>query len=145
MHGADLEEHTKALGELNPGDVVQIQNQTGPHANKWDMSGVVIESLGFDSYTVKVDGSGRVSKHNRRFLRPIRSYKDSLSPPVASERLREPMDAPPHLEAVPDSHPFSNILPVVLDDVRDDVLVPAEVPALCRSTREVRRPLKYSE
>ena len=63
---------------LEVGSTVQVQNQTGPHARKWDLSGVVLESLGHDSYLVKMDGSGRITKRNRKFLRAIRPYKDIL-------------------------------------------------------------------
>ena len=74
------------MSELGPGDVVQVQNQVGPHARKWDLSGVVVESLGFDSYNVRMDGSGRLTKRNRRFLRPIKAYKDVLSRGVEPQR-----------------------------------------------------------
>ena len=53
----------------------------GPHKNKWDVSGTVVESLGFDSYHVKMDGSGQVTKRNRRFLRPILPYSGVMARP----------------------------------------------------------------
>ena len=142
----ELGQHTKALVELSPGDVVQVQNQTGPHANKWDMSGVVVESLGFDSYVVKVDGSGRLTKRNRRFLRPIRAYKDAV-PVLAVPRPRGPMDAPGSVtQVVPDDQAFSNLVPEantgVEVEVRDDVPAPVE-PSLRRSTRVTTRPERY--
>ena len=59
---------TKVLEPLVPGVTVQVQSQTGPNASKWDLSGVVVEVLGHDSYLVQMDGSGLVSKYNRRFL-----------------------------------------------------------------------------
>ena len=34
---------TKTLNELVAGSAVQVQNQTGPHAGKWDLSGKVVE------------------------------------------------------------------------------------------------------
>ena len=72
----DLSEHTKVLLVLEPGVVVQVQNQTGQFARKWDLSGTVVERLGYDSYLVRMDGSGRMTKRNRRFLRPIKLYTD---------------------------------------------------------------------
>ena len=54
VRGAVWDEHTKVMTELGPGDVVQVQNQVGPHARKWDLSGVVVESLGFGSYNVRM-------------------------------------------------------------------------------------------
>ena len=75
-----LTQHTKKLDPLNQGDTVQVQNQTGPHANKWDTSGVIVEVLDHQSYMVKMDGSGRTSKRNRRFLHPMKPYRHALLP-----------------------------------------------------------------
>ena len=76
--GRKLDEHTRLLDPLEVGGCVQIQNEAGPHKNKWDISGTVVEAVGHDAYMVKVDGSGRVSKRNRQYLRPILSYKSAL-------------------------------------------------------------------
>jgi len=62
-------EHTKRLPPLKVGDRVRIQNQVGSHPTKWDNTGVIIEVRQFDQYVVKVDGSGRVTLRNRKFLR----------------------------------------------------------------------------
>ena len=62
-------EHTKALPPLRVGDRVRIQNQTGPHPNKWDRTGVVVEVRQFHQYLIRVDGSGRQTLRNRKFLR----------------------------------------------------------------------------
>lgn len=64
-----LTAHTRPLRPLAPGETVFLQNQLGRHPRKWDRSGVVVESLGHDQYRVKVDGSGRLTLRNRRFLR----------------------------------------------------------------------------
>ena len=64
-----LKEHSRPLPPLHTGDRCYIQNQTGNQPKRWNRSGTVIETLGHDSYLVKVDGSGRVTKRNRRFLR----------------------------------------------------------------------------
>ena len=64
-----LSEHTRHLPPLTVGDHVRIQNQTGPHPTKWDKTGIVVEVRQFDQYVVKVDGSGRVTLRNRKFLR----------------------------------------------------------------------------
>ena len=50
---------------------MSIQNQAGPRAKKWDKTGMVVEVLPFDQYLVRVDGSGRVTRRNRQFLRII--------------------------------------------------------------------------
>ena len=62
-------EHTKRLSPLKIGDAVRIQNQTGQFPNKWDKTGRVVEVKQFDQYVVRVDGSGRVTLRNRKFLR----------------------------------------------------------------------------
>ena len=62
-------EHTVRLQPLKVGDRVFIQNQTGNLPLRWDRTGLVIEVKQFDQYAVKVDGSGRVTLRNRKFLR----------------------------------------------------------------------------
>ena len=64
-----LTEHTVQLQPLKVGDWVFIQNQTANHPLRWDRTGLVIEVKQFDQYAVKVDGSGRVTLRNRKFLR----------------------------------------------------------------------------
>ena len=76
--GERLSEHTKRLPPLAIGDCVRIQNQIGHYPLKWDNTGVIIEVRQFDQYAVKVDGSGRVTLRNRKFLRkyvPVKSLK----------------------------------------------------------------------
>ena len=58
-----------------------IQNQKA--AGNLAKTGVVLEDLGFDKYSVKVDGSGRVTDRNRRYLR-------NFKPAVESPLLRGP-------------------------------------------------------
>ena len=70
----ELERHAHPLPPLPVGVVVQVQNQRGKDPLRWDRSGVVVESLGNQQYSVKMDGSGRVSLRNRRFLRKIEPF-----------------------------------------------------------------------
>ena len=64
-----LNEHSRNLLPLKIGDRCMVQNQAGNHPKRWDRSGVVTEVLPFDKYTVKIDGSSRVTQRNRRFLK----------------------------------------------------------------------------
>ena len=64
-----LSEHTRHLPPLRVGDSVRLQNQIGPHPTKWDKTGLIIEVRQFDQYVIRVDGSGRVTIRNRKFLR----------------------------------------------------------------------------
>ena len=78
-----LTEHTRRLPPLKVGDKVRIQNQTGPHPTKWDKTGTVIEVRQYDQYIVKVDGSGRATLRNRKFLR---KYTPAISPRKPTSR-----------------------------------------------------------
>ena len=51
--------------------MVQIQNQRGVDPRRWSKSGKIVEKLDFDQYLVKVDGGGRLTRRNRRFLKKI--------------------------------------------------------------------------
>ena len=72
----NLSEHTRSLPPLNCGDHVMIQNQTGNFPNKWGKSGIIVELKDYHQYVVKVDGSGRLTIRNRKFLR-------KFNPPVS--------------------------------------------------------------
>ena len=78
--GSVLSEHTRELTPLLIGDVVQVQNQTGHSAKKWDKSGSVVKVLPFNQYRVKVDGSGRVTLRAQQFLWQIFLYVVEKSP-----------------------------------------------------------------
>jgi len=79
-----LKEHCKQLPPLNDGDSCYIQNQLGNYPNRWDRSGTVVQCLDHDSYLVKVDGSGRLSRRNRQFLRKFEPMSPRLNYPLAS-------------------------------------------------------------
>jgi len=74
----------------------------------------MVEPLGHDQYRVKVDGSGRLTLRNRRFLRaytPIRlsnpqqSAAPSPSPPCQEEQpTPTPTNPPPSEEVTPPTH-----------------------------------------
>ena len=86
-----LSQHTRHLQHLAIGDIMQVQNQRGPHANKWDLSGSITEQLDFDAYMVRMDGSGRISKCNRQFLKKILPFKSAMSPPASSPSVGIPV------------------------------------------------------
>lgn len=100
-------EHTKRLPPLRIGQHVRVQNQVGPNPNRWDKTGIVVEVRQFDQYVVRIDGSGRVTLRNRKFLRqyePVvpprqrpRNIEDDLlllAPTPVSSQDREPADMP---------------------------------------------------
>ena len=53
-----------------------VQNQTGRFPNKWDKTGTVVENMEYDKVLVKLDGSGRLTTRNRRFVKKIISPPD---------------------------------------------------------------------
>ena len=89
----NLAEHARPQRPLEHGDRVIIQNQNGRFAKKWDKSGVAVEVKPNDQYTVKVDGSGRLTLRNRRFLRKY-----------VSHQLR---DQPKETNALPEMQPWT--------------------------------------
>ena len=88
-----LSEHTRVLPPLVVGDTVRLQNLIGPHPNKWDKTGIVIEVRQFDQYVVKVDGSGRVTIRNRKHLRSYTPFSPRL-PMATTREVRIPRSAP---------------------------------------------------
>ena len=61
--------HVRNLKQLKEGDRCFVQNQTGPNPNRWDRTGIIVEARPHDQYIVKIDGSGRLTTRNRKFLR----------------------------------------------------------------------------
>ena len=61
-------QHTRLLPPLSVGDHVRIQNQMGNYPTKWDKTGVIIEVHQYHQYVIRVDGSGRITIRNRKFL-----------------------------------------------------------------------------
>jgi len=119
-------EHTKRLPPLAVGDQVRIQNQVGLHPRKWDHTGVVVEVRQFDQYVVRVDGSGRVTLRNRRFLRkyepfhprrPTRDIGPDLShlkaapPPPGPTTLTPPQRCSTPDDTVPPPTPSTDVSP----------------------------------
>ena len=99
-----LTEHTQRLSPLSVGDFVRIQNQTGPHPLKWDKTGCVVEMRQFDQYVVRVDGSGRVTVRNRKFLR---KYTPVYLPPAKHTiglNVQPPSSASKSVPAAPAKH-----------------------------------------
>ena len=97
--------HTRRLPPLTVGNHVRIQNQIGQHPSIWDKTGVVVEVKQFDQYRIRVDGSGRLTLRNRKFLRsytpvhikpPRRSIVEDLGYlPRKRDRMTHTEDAQP--------------------------------------------------
>ena len=88
-----LDGKKRKLVELVPGDNVYIQDQVGKTPRKWSKSGVIIESLPHNSFLVKVDGSGHITRRNRQFLRrftPFSPISKSPSLVCSATNLEDP-------------------------------------------------------
>ena len=64
-----LNQNARNLKDLRVGDRCMVQNQYGNYPLKWDRSGTVVEVLPFNQYRVMIDGSRRVTRRNRKYLR----------------------------------------------------------------------------
>ena len=86
LHSSEsLNEHARNLPPLVAGDRCFIQNQSGNAPKKWDRTGTVVEVLPHNQLVVKVDGSGRLTKRNRRFIRKFMAASPNIgsaAPPV---------------------------------------------------------------
>ena len=69
---------SKELPPLREGDNVFVQNQDKSIARptKWDRQGRIIAAKDNDQYIVKIDGSGRLTLRNRRFLKKFQLRSD---------------------------------------------------------------------
>ena len=74
----------RCLEPLGVGDVVLVQNQHGPKPTRWDRTGLVVETLGNRQYSVKMDGSGRITLRNRRFLKKVQPMNPACTPAAAA-------------------------------------------------------------
>jgi hypothetical protein len=118
MRGAEQwSEHTKRLPPLVVGDHVRLQNQVGLNPKKWDYTGVVVEVRQFDQYVIRVDGSGRVTLRNRRFLRKYEPYNprrqvQSVGPDLTLWRAQSSTPVYPTLTSPNTTAPSDDAAPV---------------------------------
>ena len=78
------------LEPLNVQTPVMIQTK-----GRWDKSGRIVEVLEHRQYRVRVNGSGRVTIRNRRFLRPV---SESIST-ASSSPTPSPSELGPHVHS----------------------------------------------
>ena len=97
-----LSAKSRLLSDLSVGDTVSVQDQVGTTPRRWSKTGTVVEIMGHDAYLVKMDGSNRLSKRNRQFLRRLTPYKcdvDEFTIPTVDPDLH--VQAPDSLVDVP--------------------------------------------
>ena len=82
-----LEQNSKDLEPLREGESVFIQNQntSSNKPKKWDRQGRVIATKDNDQYLIRVDGTGRLTLRNRKFLRKFQLRSPAITdepPPI---------------------------------------------------------------
>ena len=149
-----LSEHTVRLPPLKVADAVRIQNQSGNHPRKWDKTGVVVEIKQHDQYIVRVDGSGRTTMRNRKFLRKFQPYYDGpgqlldSSSYVSHPEMNEPavVDQGPGIPCTPSNGPPHIQSPTPTEKPPTDTvqLQTPPMPQLSPQT-PVRRPVQQGQ
>ena len=120
---------------LSIGERVFLQNQQGNHPTKWDRSGTVMESTGHDQYRVKVDGSGRLTLRNRRFLLAytpvIPSFSQEPTAAPHSTRIRDHLLHPHPRAPEPQFHmlPQAEVESPPVDAPTTEETTPADRPS----------------
>lgn len=97
--------HSRPLQQLRVGESVQVQNQEGPNPRRWAKTGRVVETMGNRQYRIRLDGSGRITLRNRRFLRKIKPVMDTPEYPPT----QQPHQPPPQTPRREDSKPPCNM------------------------------------
>lgn len=124
-------EHTHTLHPLKVGENVFVQNQSGNHPKRWEKTGVIIEVLQFDQYLVKVDGTGRVTRRNRKFLRKFHPFnpkgnKTPITTPFTSNMSTKVADPPQKKPQAATPHEVPSVNPPALP--RSPAVSPTPVP-----------------
>lgn len=78
-----LNERARNLDRMSIGDRCFVQNQTGNSPKRWDRTGTVVDAGAHDQYVIKIDGSGRLTSRNRRFLRKFQPASMIIQPAPA--------------------------------------------------------------
>ena len=109
------------LPNLNIGMKVAIQDQRSMKSfRKWNRTGTIIETLPHRQYQVKLDGSGRVTLRNRKFLKQIPTSMTSDTP------LEIPITTAADSSVTPPSPPA--------------VITPQRVPRMLRELQDFNKP-----
>ena len=120
-------EHTSKLAPLTVGDKVFLQNQRGSNPRRWERTGTILESKPHDQYLVKVDGTGRTTLRNRKFLR---KYTPVNKPPTATQVQSSPAPMPMSVPQAEAARPMARTAPTLLQTplpVHDRTPVPQQL------------------
>ena len=104
--------NTHPLPPLKVGDYVIVQNQSGNHPLRWDKTGRIVDTHAHGQYIIRLDGSGRCTLRNRRFLRQCNPFcKDS---PVMPESVYTKTPVP-ETNISSGHHPAGNLFTPISD------------------------------
>ena len=138
--GKRLAEHSKTQKQIPVGTTVLVQNQTGRHPTKWDKTGMVLENQKHDKVLVRLDGSGRTTIRNRKYVREIPVTCATRTIPVPRPTGTVPIQRlpPSAMTEVPRAVPYFQESPdmTVTTSVPNDRAV-AEVPAQVNDDQDV--------
>ena len=110
--------------------LIQNQDKSSGRPNKWDRQGKIIATKPNDQYLIRVDGSGRLTLRNRRFLRKYSLRSATILDPQNSLHQRN-RDGYVLAKDNFDRHTPSHSLPTVHGAVADQPLqVAPNVPAI---------------
>ena len=121
----DYNTHSKSMKPLLVGTAVRVQEK-----GKWNRTGRVTEILPYHQYRVKMDGSGRVTLRNRRFLKAMTNVP--IPSPVVTREGEEYVDD--HSEET--RNPPSSEQPNETDN--DDALTPIPQTEICKNQADNR-------
>ena len=152
---------TKQLPALSVGESVLVQNQTGNYPSRWDITGIVVEVKDHDQYVVKVDGSGRMTLRNRKFLKRITPYQNikhfrnpdiqtlptnpvpdpnNVNPPSETRELLAPAETQESRPDPPEAEGSQPAPPEASERVEPPAPDPAPVVEVRRSSRVSKPP-----
>ena len=98
----------------NPREKVENLQISDPPTKKWDKSGVVDEKKDHDQYWIKIDGSGRLTLRNRRFLRAFTApiFDAPIPGPAPVSTPQQPATAAcPRTSSMPKPQPSNAAYP----------------------------------
>ena len=127
--------HAHNLPPLTIGTLVRNQNQ-GPKGNKqWSRTGKIVEVLPHRQYQIRVDGSGRITKRNHRFLKPYIHNQHTANNPIPSHFT----PTPTNITHTPNIAPAATALPQPYQ-LPVNMALPPRIPRALKNLQSYNKP-----
>ena len=132
------DQKAKELSQLQVGDKVRCQNT---RTKKWDRTGTVVELLKHRQYSIRLDGSRRISLRNRRHLLKVVRHNSEVPVKVtpgnnsASNNVTPEYITPQDNIATPSTNSY--------DQIASPPSPPPQENWIRRSTRQSKKPNWY--